>query len=198
MTSPLAHLGEIRTRGWKILSELARGKDAAQAIPVEKSWARDLVAAVKPFSEWWAIKLGTLSPISGAEDRFALRHMRGVAPEDKHLRASIRSHAVRLLRLNELLDEIKDGTVPTPTRAAWKKAFAKPLAKKPTAKEVRKPVSSKDLEEWLCGFMVDGKPNVNDTWEAAKKHFDPRVVPRDTLRSLHRTIKAEQTKTPPQ
>ncbi len=193
MTSPLAHLGEIRTRGWKIFDELVNAKDTAQAIAAEGDWVPDLVTAVKPFSEWWAIKLGTLSPISGAEDRFALRHMRGVAPEDKHLRASIRSHAVRLLRLNELLDEIKDGTVPTPTRAAWKKAFAKPLAKKPAAKEVRKPVSAKAIETWLKSNLDKGKPNKNDAWQAARKHFYPKVVDRDIFRSLHEKIKAEQT-----
>ena len=196
MTSPLAHLGEIRTRGWKVLSELVRGKDAAQAIAAEKSWARDLVTAVRPFNEVWAIKLGTLGPLGPGEDILRLRYLRKVT--DKRHGAAIYRHAVRLRRLDKLLDEIGDGTVAVPTRAAWEKAFAKPLAQKPAAEAVRKPASRAAIEKWLRGFLIDGKPNMVMTEAAAQKHFYPKVVLRPTLRPLHRKIKAEQTKTPSQ
>ncbi len=125
MSAPLAHLGEIRTRGWQILDELVNGKDTAQTIVAEGDWWPDLVTAVKPFSEWWAIKLGTtLSPIEEDEDNFAQDHLNKAMATDKRHCDAIRCHAVRLLRLDKLFDEIKDGTAGTPARvvvAATKK-----------------------------------------------------------------------------
>ncbi len=199
MSGPVAHLQEIRTRGWEIFGELGL-ESASQA------WTRDLVAAVKPFSEVWAGRLETIGLVAGGEDRFARGYLRDRGASAKNLRPTrkmkvtptadraIYFHAVRLHRLEKLFDEIGDGTVATPTRAAWKKAFAK----KPAAKAARALASSEAIEKWLRGFLVDGKPNVVKTQAAARKHLYPKVVLPAILRPLHKKIKAEQTKIPPQ
>ena len=128
MTSPLAPLGEVRARGWKILEELVRGKDAAQNIAALKLWKRDLVAAVKPISEVRAIKLGTLGPIEPAskksvdtEDSFARRYVGRATSKDRRHLGSIYYHAVRLHRLDKLLDEIKGMVAAKPKARSGRK-----------------------------------------------------------------------------
>ncbi len=135
MSAPLAHLGEIRTRGWQILDELVNGKDTAQTIVAEGDWWPDLVTAVKPFSEWWAIKLGTtLSPTEEDEDIFAQKHLNAAMATEKRHCDAIRCHAVRLLRLDELFDEIKDGTVAAPSPQDEPAKAVAPAPKRPIAK----------------------------------------------------------------
>ena len=112
MSAKGSSLRQLRRDGWKILGELTSGKDTAQAIEAAKPWACDLVMAVEPVSEVWAIRLGTIGHIKGGEDIFARRYVSKVT--DKRHRAAITRHAVRLCRLEKLLDEIKGGTVAGP------------------------------------------------------------------------------------
>ncbi len=148
MSTPLAHLGEIRTRGWQILDELMKGKDAAQAIAAEGQWVLDLVTAVKPFSEWWAIKLGTtLSPTTDDEDDFAQDHLNKAAATNKRHCEAIRCHAVRLLRLDELFDEIKDGAVAAPSPQDEPAKAVAPAPKRPIAKSDVKALYKQHVED---------------------------------------------------
>ena len=134
-----------------------RGKDAAQAIAATKSWKRDLVAAVRPFSEVWAIKLETLGPIEPAskrrytEDSFARRYVGRATSKDNRHRSAIYYHAARLHRLDKLLDEIESGTVATPPAEDEPAKAVAPKTARPKRKAGRK---SEDPPERIAAVQA--------------------------------------------
>ncbi len=146
MSAPLAHLSELRTRGWEIFGEL--GLESAR-----RAWARDLVVAAKPFSEVWAGKFKTIGHVTGAEDRFARRYQRSAADKvaNKRRLEAIYFHAVQLHRLDKLLDKIESGAVATPKPEDEPAKAAAPKAARPRGKPGQRP---KDPQERIAAVQA--------------------------------------------
>ena len=146
MTSSLARLTELRTRGWKILTEA----ELESASPV---WTRALVAAAKPFSEVQAGRFETIGAISDGERIFAQKYQRKadkvVTNEDR--RRAIYFHAVRLHRLDRLLRDIERGTVTTPPAEGEPAKAAAPKTARPKGKPGQRP---KDPPERIAAVQA--------------------------------------------
>ena len=133
MTSSLARLTELRTRGWKILTEA----ELESASPV---WTRALVATAKPFSEVQAGRFETIGAISDNEDAFAQRYLKKANKvPDEGRRRAIYQHAVRLRRLDELLRDIERGTVATPPAEDEPAKAVAPKTARPRGKPGQRP-----------------------------------------------------------
>ena len=146
MISPLAHLTELRTRGWKIFTEAK----LESASPV---WTCALVAAAKPFSEVQAGRFETIGDISDGERFFAQKYLRKAdkVVTDESRRRAIYRHAVKLHRLDKLLRDIESGAVAIPPAEGEPAEAAAAKAVRPKGKPGQRP---KDPQERIAAVQA--------------------------------------------
>ena len=150
---PVSKLRRIRARGVKILSELVKGPVAVEA---ERAWVLDLLVAVE---SWGEIEQGRYEPLGAftdAEKEFVLDHVVATNFADEAHFDSLRCHAVRVFRLDELFTRIRD---------------AAPA--KPKAKSGRKKIDDDLIVAKVHEIMATQKqPNKSEALTKALEHFD--------------------------
>ena len=102
-SDPVAALRTHREEGVRILIALieATPETVAATVEHERAWARDLIPLVEPFGAI-AARFEPLSPMKDNESE----SIRGVVPLNAPHFEAMRSHAVRMFRLDKLFDRI--------------------------------------------------------------------------------------------
>ena len=150
---PVSKLRRIRARGVKILQELVNGPGAIEA---ERAWVVGLLTAVEPWGEAEQGRYEPLGTITPDEHLFALQHVAAANSEDKAHLDSLYCHAVRVFRLEELFNRIREAA-----------------AAKPKGKGGRKKIDDALIIAKVYEIMATQKqPNKSKALTLAIEHFN--------------------------